>query len=73
MVGQNTLKLYDINTVEQYYDMVILSEINGQMKQARKQYKKLSNEQKAEFLKYLKSNYSLQTIQDFEKYVLNMP
>jgi hypothetical protein len=53
MVSNKTIKSYDFNTIDDYYNYIIDSKINGQMQQVKELIKKLSREQKTDFLKYL--------------------
>ncbi len=53
MVSQKTLQEYEFETIEQYYDYILLSIINGQQTQATSLAKKLSKEQKKQAILYL--------------------
>ena len=52
MVGSNTLKEYDFNTIDQYYNYICESIVNGQRQQAKALTKKLSKQQKKDAVKY---------------------
>jgi superfamily I DNA and RNA helicase len=58
MVSQKMIKAYDFETIQDYYDYVLLSEINGQRQQVYSLVKSMSKEQKKECLAYLKENTS---------------
>ena len=45
------LKIYDFNSDMQYYEMIVMSVINGQRSQAKGQFRVLPKEQKKSFLK----------------------
>lgn len=52
MVGANTLKIYDFNTIDQYNNYICESIVNGQRKQAKELINKLSKQQKKDAVKY---------------------
>ena len=54
MVGKNTLKDYELSCMEEYFEMIYMSAINGQWTQAKEQAKQLSKSQRVDFLDYLK-------------------
>jgi hypothetical protein len=56
MIGQNTLKVYGYNSIIEYFGYIVESRTNGQHKQAKELYLKLSKEQKEEFYNFLKMN-----------------
>lgn len=49
MIGKNILTKYNFQDIEEYFEMVIESRVNGNFKQCKDQYKKLSSKQKEEF------------------------
>lgn len=53
MVGKNTLLAYDFKSINQYFNYIIESKINGQYRQCAELIKKLSKNQKIEFLQEL--------------------
>ncbi len=53
MVTQKTLKEYNFQSLEQYYEHILYSLINGQRKQAITLIKRLSKEQKKQAIEYL--------------------
>lgn len=52
MIYKTTLKAYDFQNIEQYYDYVLQSIINGQRQQALKLILKMSQEQKKQAYNY---------------------
>lgn len=52
MVSKAALKSYDFQKMEQYYEYVLASVINGQRQQALKLILKMSQEQKKEAYNY---------------------
>ncbi len=64
MISKKILKDYDFDTIEQYYDYIVDSFINGQVKKAKKLTKELSNKQQIEGLEYIEillNNWDLST------------
>jgi hypothetical protein len=55
MVSKSTLKAYDFETIEDYYDYIVLSKINGQHGQVESLIKAMSKEQKKDCLIWLDS------------------
>lgn len=58
MVSQKTIKAYDFKTIEEYFDYIIESKINGQHAQVKSLITALSKEQKKEFIIHLEFSYS---------------
>jgi hypothetical protein len=56
VIGKNTLKNYEFKTLEEYFNYIVDSEINGQYKQMKELYNKFSRTQKIDFLKWLRHN-----------------
>lgn len=56
MVSKKLLKEYEFSNIEEYFDMVLESRINGQFKQAVNQFKKMSTSQKLDFVEYVRNN-----------------
>ncbi len=56
VVGLKTLKKYDYETIEMYFDYIIESQINGNHRQVKELHNKLSSDQKRYFWSYLKMN-----------------
>jgi len=53
MIGKKTLKNYGFKSIEDYYNYIIDSQINGNHKQVKELFKKLNDEQKKVFFNYL--------------------
>ena len=53
MVSKSTIKAYDFETIEDYYDYIVLSKINGQHGQVESLIKAMSKTQKKECLHWL--------------------
>ncbi len=53
MVTAKTLRDYEFKTIEEYYEYILLSVINGQPKQAIDLAKRLSKEQKKQAIEHL--------------------
>lgn len=53
MIGKTTLKNYEFKTIEDYFDFILDSEINGQRSQVKNLYNKLSRDQKKQFYNYI--------------------
>ena len=58
MVSKKTIKSLDFETIEQYFDYIIESKINGNFKQVIELYNCLSGVQKTELFQHIISNYS---------------
>lgn len=57
MITKKQIQGLDFEKIEDYFDYIIESKTNGQRTQARKLFKKLSNEQKKEFFNYIETAY----------------
>lgn len=55
-VTKTTLRQYEFDSIDDYYEMIITSKLNGQFEQTKDQFKKLSKGQKSEFLNYVRIN-----------------
>jgi len=53
MVSNKTLKSYDFDNLNEYFEYVLDSHTNGQIKQMNDLINKLSKNQKIEFLQFL--------------------
>lgn len=53
MITNKDLKSYEFKTIEEYFDYVLESKINGQHKQAKEFFKKLSEKQRNDFFDYV--------------------
>jgi hypothetical protein len=54
MVGIKTLKEYNFNNLQDYFDYIDMSRINGQFDQSENLINKLSLEQKKQAIKYFR-------------------
>jgi hypothetical protein len=74
MIYKKDLKAYGVECIEQYYEIIIQSKINGQYKQLEQQIKSLSKDQKKDFLDYI-TNYELEesdTIKYLESKIIEL-
>lgn len=55
MISKKVIKAYDFETIEDYYDYIVLSKINGQYTQLLSLIKAMSKEQKKDCLNWLDS------------------
>jgi hypothetical protein len=55
MVYKSDLKIYEIETIDQYFEIIVESHINGQHSQVTNQIKALSKDQKKDFIDYCQS------------------
>lgn len=62
MVSKKLLKSYDFANIEQYFDYIVESYINGQLKQVIELCNKLAIGQKIPALRYIQDNYSYNNI-----------
>jgi len=58
MIGRNTLKKYELRTIEGYFDLIIDSKINGNS-DYKDYIKKLNRKQKRLFLGYIMNREDL--------------
>ena len=56
VVGKKTLENYEFETIEDYYEYIVESEINGNYSQMKELFNKLAKGQKASFLAWLRIN-----------------
>jgi hypothetical protein len=56
VVGKKTLADYEFETIGDYYEYIVESEINGNYSQMKDLYKSFSNNQKKDFLRWLVAN-----------------
>jgi len=54
VIGKKTLKDYEFKSIEDYFDYIVDSQINGNHQQVKDLFKKLDNGQKKTFFNYLK-------------------
>jgi hypothetical protein len=52
MVSNKTLKEYEFNQIENYFEYIVESKVNGQPQQVESLVKELSKKQKLQFLRY---------------------
>jgi len=57
MVSQKLIKSYDFDTIEDYFNYIIDSKINGQRAQAKELYNTLSQTQKDSFTRWYLAFY----------------
>ena len=64
-VRKSLLKVYGYESIEDYFNYIVESDINGQSAQVKNLFKKLDPEQKREFIIYLRLNniiFKLETL-----------
>ena len=69
MISKKDLKNYEFKTIEDYFNYIIDSKINGNFSQVKDLFNKLNKEQKSLCLKYL--NYDDEIRQETLKYLIN--
>ena len=57
MVSKKTILGYEFSDITEYFDYIVESRVNGQIKQAKDLYRKLSKVQKTEFWAWFDSSY----------------
>lgn len=50
MIGKNTLKVYGYNSINEYWNMIYNSLLNGQIRQTKEYIAKMNKSQKREFM-----------------------
>ena len=58
MIGKKKLKENEVKTLGEYFDLIIESEINGNKRQSKEYYLKLSKKQKIEFINFCEWNFT---------------
>jgi len=53
MIGKKTLKDYEFKTIEDYFNYICDSYLNGNFNQVRELFNKLNQQQKNKFFSYL--------------------
>lgn len=53
MVSRKDIKSYDFDTIEEYFDYIVGSKVNGNFSQVKELISELSKNQKKQFLSYL--------------------
>lgn len=80
MVTQTIIHEYGFETLEDYFDYIVESRVNGQHKQARELFNALGNEQKGHFFNYYEIVYHYEAlsadmettyVQELKDYLLN--
>ncbi len=69
MVSNEDLKIRNFETIEEYYQHIIDSKINGQRNQAQALYHKMSSAQKDNFLKQTLEEYSSNSVLQLISYL----
>jgi hypothetical protein len=59
MVGKQKLKSLQMGTIQDYFEYILESKVNGQNKQAKIFFKDLSLKQKLEFFRHTKININI--------------
>lgn len=62
MISKATLKSYQFETIEEYFDHIVDSKTNGQRKQCKELYIDLSAAQKKEFRRYFTTSFHYEAI-----------
>jgi hypothetical protein len=57
MVSKKIIKSYDFDTIEDYFNYIVESKINGQKTQAKELYNSLSRRQKNAFIQFAEGVY----------------
>lgn len=52
MISKRDLKMYEFGSIEEYFDYITESQINGNHSQVKELFKALSNDQKKQFCNY---------------------
>ncbi len=68
MVTANTIKSFDMESIEDYFEYIIESKYNGQHKQTIELFRKLSKEQKEEFFTYIEEYWSQLDVEELQMY-----
>jgi len=53
MISVKTLEKYELKNIEEFFDMILSSYVNGQKTQAKNQLSKLGYNQRVQFMNYL--------------------
>lgn len=57
MVSKKLIKGYEFSDITEYFNYIVESRVNGQIKQAKDLYKKLSKAQKTDFWQWFDASY----------------
>lgn len=71
MISKNYIKKMEFKNLEDIFNYIILSKINGNYKQTKELVKKLSNTQFKEFIEYVNELYENEYIIEFNKMRFN--
>ena len=52
MVGKESLKKYECENIDDYYDLILESAVNGQIRQAKNYISEMSRQQKCDLLEW---------------------
>jgi hypothetical protein len=69
MVSKKDIKGLDFNTIEEYFDYILDSKINGNRSQAISLFTKLSSKQKLTFYGYISNTYDANKLVEVLDYV----
>ena len=68
MVTANTIKSFDMESIEDYFEYIMTSKYNGQHKQTIELFRKLSKKQKEEFFKYVEEYWNHIDVEELQMY-----
>jgi len=71
MVNANTIKSFDMESIEDYFEYIISSKYNGQHKQTMELFRKLStgiDGQRSEFFKYVEEYWNHIDVEELQMY-----
>jgi hypothetical protein len=71
MVSKKTILGYEFSDIYEYFDYIVTSRINGQIKQAKDLYKKLSKKQKTDFWNWFDASYYYDSMDNDEPNYVN--
>jgi hypothetical protein len=71
MVSKKLIKGYEFSDIYEYFQYVVDSRINGQIKQAKDLYKKLSKVQKTDFWNWFDASYYYDAMDNDEPNYVN--
>jgi len=69
MISKKDLKVYEFKQIENYFDYIVETEINGQYRQLKKLINKLSPKQKRLCFLYL-SNESFNNVKNIKEFLI---
>lgn len=72
MISNKLIKSYDFTTIDEYFDYVVMSYLNGNFSQLKELIRKMSKGDKREFMNYLNNCGESHNTQDtILKYVIS--